>query len=72
RGWLKRERHPGDARARRLLLTAAGSAIAQRTAAVQAQVVRAMSEAVSADEMALIEQAMQRVSVRLTALLSEA
>lgn len=69
RGWLVRERDPEDGRARRLQLTPEGQAIAERTQAVQAGIVQVMADAVSPEEMLLIEQAMSRVNDRLRALL---
>lgn len=69
RGWLLRERDPADGRARRLRLTATGRTMAERSLAVQSAIVSAMAEAVSAEEMLLVERAMQRVNERLRALL---
>jgi len=71
RGWLLRERDPADGRARRLSLTAAGRTMAERSVAVQAFIVKTMAEAVSAEELLLVEQAMARVNERLRALLAE-
>ncbi len=69
RGWVKRETDPNDARARRLRLTAKGEAMAKKTAAVQAEVVRAMTEMHSPEELLEVGDAMRRVSARLEALL---
>ena len=69
RGWLRRERDPDDGRAWRLQLTAAGRTKAERALAVQAGIVNAMAEAVTAEELLLIEAAMSRVNDRLVALL---
>lgn len=69
RGWLVRERDPDDGRARRLQLTPEGQAIAERTQAVQARIVQVMADAVSPDELLLIEVAMSRVNDRLRTLL---
>lgn len=72
RGWLTRERHPDDGRARRLQLTVAGRAMAERTLAVQARVVDVMAQALSPQEMLQIEDAMLRVNERLRALIAQA
>lgn len=69
RGWLKREPDPSDARARRLHLTKKGEAMAKKTAVVQANVVRAMTEMHSPEELLAVGDAMRRVSARLEALL---
>jgi DNA-binding MarR family transcriptional regulator len=70
RGWLSRERDPDDGRARRLQLTPEGRTVAERTLAVQAGIVSVMAEAVSQDELLLIEDAMSRVNERLRGLLA--
>lgn len=71
RGWLRRERDPDDGRARRLQLTPAGRAVAERALAAQAAIVQVMAEALSPDEMMQVEVSMLRVSERLEALLAE-
>ena len=70
RGWLLRERDPADGRARCLRLTATGRTMAERSMAVQAGIVKAMGEAVDADEMAVVERTMLRVSEQLRVLLT--
>ena len=69
RGWVRREPDPADARAKRLYLAAAGERIAARTAVVQADVLAAMAEPVTAAQMAQVTQVMQLVSLRLQAML---
>ena len=65
---VRREADPNDGRAWRLFLTRSGEALARRTLAAQSQIVEAMVEGVSVEEMAFIEKAMGRVSERLQAL----
>lgn len=72
RGWLLRERDPDDGRARRLQLTPEGRAMAERTLAAQSRIVDVMAEAVSPEELLLIEDAMSRVNERLRSLLAGA
>lgn len=69
RGWVRREPDPADARAKRLFLAPAGERIAARTAVVQADVLAAMAEPVTAAQMAQVTEVMQRVSLRLQAML---
>lgn len=68
RGWVRREADAADARVKRLQLTAAGEALARRTLAVQAEVVRAMVVDEGDAELDQVRDAMQRVSQRLEAL----
>jgi DNA-binding MarR family transcriptional regulator len=70
RGWVRREVDPADARARCLFLEPAGARIAERTAAVQAEVVALMTGGVPPEEMALIQTSMAAVSERLLAALA--
>jgi DNA-binding MarR family transcriptional regulator len=72
RGLVRRDADPADARAKRLSLTRAGEALAQRTGAVQAEVVKLMAQALPAREMALVERAMNRVSDALVTTLTGA
>ena len=69
RGWVQREPDPADARAKRLFLTAAGARMAERTAAVQAQVVATMANALTPEQMAQVTDAMQRLCESLQTLL---
>lgn len=62
RGLVRREPDPADARAKCLHLTADGEALARRTGAVQADVVRLMTQDFTATELAQVEQAMNRLS----------
>jgi DNA-binding MarR family transcriptional regulator len=70
KGWVKREAHAQDARAKSLSLTAAGTRMAKRTVAAQAKVVAAMAGAMSAAELVQVRDAMLRVSDVLQDLLS--
>lgn len=67
---VRREADPADARAKRLFLTRKGEALARKTQKVQAEIVQAMSEALTPAEMAQVEDAMARVSARLERLSS--
>lgn len=71
RGWLRREPDPADARAKRLYLEPLGERIAAQTAAVQAAVVAVMVEGETAATLGDVAQAMQRVSARLKAQLTD-
>lgn len=68
RGWVRREADAADARVKRLQLTAAGEALARRTLAAQAEVVRAMVLDEGDAELDQVRDAMQRVAQRLEAL----
>lgn len=61
RGLVRREPDPADARAKCLHLTPEGEALARRTGAVQAEVVRLMTQDFSAAELAQVEQVMGRL-----------
>ena len=67
---VRREADPADARAKCLFLTRRGEALARKTQKVQAEIVQAMSEALTPAEMAQVEDAMARVSARLERLSS--
>ena len=62
RGWLRRENHPQDARAKRLFLEPEGKRMAERGKLVQAEVVKIMMQAISADQFSEVLKAMQAVS----------
>ena len=66
---MRREPDPADARAKRLFLAAAGARMAERTAAVQAEVVTVMAQAVAPAQMAQVTDAMMRVGESLQAML---
>ena len=68
RKWVRRVADPADARVKRLYLAAAGERMALKTAAVQAEVVAVMAQAMTAQEMAVVGDAMGRVSERLAGL----
>jgi DNA-binding MarR family transcriptional regulator len=69
---VRREPDPADARAKQLFLTRSGEALARRTTAIQAEVVRAMAEAIGDEaQMRLVEAVMDRTSARLQELLDE-
>ena len=70
RALVLREADPADARAKRLSLTRSGEALAKRTGAVQAEVVRAMAEALPERDIALVERAMNKLSATLETLLA--
>ena len=71
RGLVRREPDPADARAKQLFLTPAGEALARKTVAIQSEVIRAMAESIGdADQMRLIEAAMDRTSARLQEMLA--
>lgn len=65
RGWVRREPDPDDARAKRLFLEPAGARLAERTAAVQAEVVALMTQGTPREELARVQAAMAAVSERL-------
>lgn len=69
RGWLKREPDPADGRVKRLVLTAAGVRMAERTAAVQAQVVALMTEGMAPEGLEQVRAAMVGASAKLLAAL---
>lgn len=71
-GWVVREAHPRDARAKRLCLTEAGQALAEQARQVQAEVAEAMAVGVTAAELDTVADVMSRVCARLEALLSTA
>jgi DNA-binding MarR family transcriptional regulator len=68
RGWVRREADAADARVKRLQLTLAGEALASKTLAAQAEVVRAMVAGDSDAELDQVRDSMHRVSQRLEAL----
>jgi DNA-binding MarR family transcriptional regulator len=65
RGWVKREPDPADGRVKRLVLAPAGARMAERTAAVQAEIVALMTEGASSEELEQVRASMARVSERL-------
>ncbi len=65
RGWLRRESHPQDARAKRLYLEPAGIVIAERSKLIQADVVKTMAQAISSEQMSQVHVAMVAVSTAL-------
>jgi DNA-binding MarR family transcriptional regulator len=67
RGWLRRESHPHDARAKSLYLEPAGKVIAEQALRVQAQIVDVMAQAVSPEQLAQVHEAMLPVSAALEA-----
>jgi DNA-binding MarR family transcriptional regulator len=71
RGWVRREPDPADARAKRLFLEPAGARLAERTAAVQADVVALMTHGVPRAELARVQAAMTLVSERLQQALAD-
>lgn len=69
RGWIRRSPDPADGRVKRLSLTEAGAAVAERTAAVQAEVVQLMTQGVPLAELQQVDRSMGEVSSRLEAAL---
>ncbi len=69
-GLVLREADGDDARVKRLLLTAAGQALAARTLKIQSEVVAVMVDGATEAELASVADIMLRVSGRLEALRS--
>jgi DNA-binding MarR family transcriptional regulator len=67
RGWLRRENHPQDARAKSLYLEPAGQAIAERGKRIQTEVVKVMTQAISPLQMQQVHEAMLSVNAALQA-----
>jgi DNA-binding MarR family transcriptional regulator len=67
RGWLRRENHPQDARAKSLFLEPLGQAMAERAKRVQVQVITIMAQAVSPEQLRQVHEAMLPVSAALEA-----
>jgi DNA-binding MarR family transcriptional regulator len=68
RKWVRREADPADARVKRLFLAPAGERTAAKTGAVQAEVVACMAQVLSAQELLLVNDVMDRISQQLLAL----
>lgn len=68
RGLVRREADVADGRVWRLHLTARGEALARQSLAVQREVVQAMAAPVSAEELAVVQSVMERVSAALDAM----
>jgi len=71
-GLVRREASTADARAKCLYLTARGETLAQKTMAVQAEVVSRMAATLTVKELALVEKLMQPASEVLQSMLDEA
>ena len=67
RGWLRRESHPMDARAKSLYLEPEGQVMAERGKLLQSKVVKVMATAISPQQMQQIHEAMQSVNAALEA-----
>jgi DNA-binding MarR family transcriptional regulator len=67
RGWLRRENHPTDARAKSLYLEPEGQAMAERGKLLQSKVVKVMVKAISAKQMQQVHEAMLSVNAALEA-----
>lgn len=65
RGWVKREPDPADGRVKRLVLAPAGLSMAERTAAVQAEVVALMTDGATHNELERVRATMAEVSQKL-------
>lgn len=68
KGWVRREADVGDARVKRLTLTAAGEKIAARSLTVQSEVITAMVAGSADAELGFVTNVMEAVSARLEAL----
>jgi len=68
RGWVRRDSDGADARIRRLTLTDDGMAIARKCLAIQAELVSAMAAPATSQELEIVADAMNRVSVVLEAM----
>lgn len=68
RGLVRREADAADGRVWRLHLTTRGEALARQSLAVQQAVVQAMAAPVSAEELAVVQSVMERVSAALDAM----
>ncbi len=67
RGWLRRESHPMDARAKSLYLEPQGQVMAERGKLLQSKVVKVMATAISPQQMQQIHEAMLSVNAALEA-----
>jgi DNA-binding MarR family transcriptional regulator len=67
RGWLRRENHPQDARAKSLYLEPEGQVIAERGKQIQSEVVKVMAKAITPAQMQQIHEAMLSVNAALEA-----
>lgn len=68
KGWVRREADAGDARVKRLTLTATGETMAARSLRIQAEVVSAMVAGSSEAELMFVANVMEAVSMRLETL----
>lgn len=67
RGWVRREPDPVDGRVKRLVLAPAGALMAERTAAVQAEVVALMTDGLPRADLEQVRSSLAEVSRRLQA-----
>jgi DNA-binding MarR family transcriptional regulator len=67
RGWLRRDSHPQDARAKCLYLEAQGQLIAEQGKLAQAKVVNIMATTITPEQMAQVHQAMLPICTALEA-----
>lgn len=67
RGWLRRDAHPQDARAKCLYLEPAGQKIAEQGKRAQTKVVNIMAEAITPEQMAQVHAAMLPICTALEA-----
>ena len=68
KGWVLREADASDARVKRLLLTKAGLALAAKTLKIQSEVIGAMVEGASDEQLSFVTDVMEQVSLRLEAI----
>ncbi|MGL4242086.1 MAG: MarR family winged helix-turn-helix transcriptional regulator [Beijerinckiaceae bacterium] len=66
RGWVERRGDPGDARVKRLHLTASGEALTRQAMRVQVGIIEDMMGALSADECNLLGDMMRRIGRHMT------
>ena len=67
RGWLRRDSHPQDARAKCLYLEAQGQLMAEQGKLAQAKVVSIMAQTISPEQMAQVHAAMLPICAALEA-----
>ena len=65
RGWLRRENHPLDARAKSLFLESDGQAMAERGKRIQAETLKVMAGAISPEQLRQVHEAMLSISAAL-------
>jgi DNA-binding MarR family transcriptional regulator len=64
-GWLRRDSDPGDGRIKRLSLSAAGVALAERALAIQAEIIATMMAPLSDAELAQVRETSEQIARQL-------